>query len=66
MILALLIAGVSVRYLVITRFTSYKSAIDRSSALRLVTKSLGASDALQMDMHDRIRGFMFCIYNAQK
>ena len=66
MILALLIAGVSVRYLVITRFTSYKSAIDRSSALRLVTKSLGTSDSLQMDMHDRILGFMFCIYNTQK
>lgn len=65
MILALLTASVSVRYLVITRFTSYKSAIDRSSALRLVTKSLGTSDS-PMDMHDRILGFMFCIYNPQK
>jgi hypothetical protein len=67
MALALLIAGVSVRHPVITRFTSpTRGAIDRSSAVRLVAKNLGTTDSLQMDMHDRILGFIFHIYNTQK
>lgn len=60
MALALLIAGVSVaphsNYKI---HISNKRAIDRSSAVRLVAKNLGTSESLQMDMHDRILGFIF-------
>ncbi|HYZ94464.1 MAG TPA: hypothetical protein VE566_01765 [Nitrososphaeraceae archaeon] len=57
MALALLIAHVSVRHPVITRFTSpNKRAIDRSNAVRLVAKNLGTTDFLQINIHDRILG----------
>lgn len=63
MALAFLIAGVSVRHPVITKFTSPTRGLSiGGSAVRLVAKNLGTTDSLQMDIHDRILGFIFRVY----